>query len=56
MLGYRCVLAVFLAASLTALEIPPAPAARLPLGILTQAIHSHVDDSAAFPGLSVSVG
>jgi hypothetical protein len=56
MLGYRCVLAASLSLSLIFCHVPTVYAGHAPLGILTQAIHAHLDESRAFPGLSVFDG
>lgn len=52
----RSLLAVVLSLSLTTCVVPPGFAARPPIGILTLAIHAHLNEAVAFPGLSVFEG
>ena len=52
----RSFLAVVLSISLAAFTVPPGCAAHPPVGILTLANHAHLDEAAAFPGLSVFEG
>jgi hypothetical protein len=52
----RPFLAMPVVISLVFFTVPPALAGHLPVGILTLAIHAHLDDAAAFPGLSVFEG
>ncbi len=56
MLYLRSFLAVVLSISLAAFAVPPGRAAHPPVGILTVANHAHLDEAAAFPGLSVFEG
>jgi hypothetical protein len=56
MLPLRCVLAPLLSLSLIFCSVPTVYAARPPLGVLTIASHAHLDESVAFPGLSVFDG
>jgi hypothetical protein len=56
MASLRLFLAVVLTVSLITWAVPPTNAADPPLGILTLADRAHLDESIAFPGLSVFEG
>jgi len=50
------VLARVLALALTFYVVPPLVGANASLGVLTLAIHAHLEEAVAFPGLSVYEG
>jgi len=52
----RSFLAVVLSLSVATCTVPPVLAAHPPIGILTLAIHAHLNEAVAFPGLSVFEG